>query len=89
MTQEKVHGALKLRTDADQYDHTNVPEQSDRVNYQEYHKKEDLKLLTAGQAQKNKFHHVREIWHCLNIEPVCSTYREMKKKKTGMGLFYA
>ena len=33
MSQEKVHGALKLEADADQNDDTNVPYQSDHVNY--------------------------------------------------------
>ena len=52
MTQEKVHGALKLEADADQNNHTNVPYQSDHVNYQKHHKKETLKLLTTGQPRR-------------------------------------
>ena len=81
MTQEKVCGALKLETDADQNNHTDVPYQSDHVNHQKLHNKETLKLMTTGQAQKNKFCHICELWLCLHLDPVCIAYGQIKRNK--------
>lgn len=61
MAQEKVHGSVKPGIGLDEYDHAQVSCHRDYIHHEKHHKKEDLKLHTAGKSQEDKLCHRGEV----------------------------
>ena len=54
MTQEEVHGCVEVRICMDQEYYQQVPQQSQKINYQEQNKEQNLDMGVSRQPEKDE-----------------------------------
>ena len=61
MTEEKVHGGVKLGVQADYQDHPHVPQQSDQIYQEEEGEEDQPDLFRVCQSHEDEVRHMRDI----------------------------
>ena len=61
MTEEKVHGCVKLGIQADYQDHPHIPQHSDQVYQEEESEEDQLDLFRVSQSHEDEVRHMSDI----------------------------
>ena len=58
MTEEKIHGNVKLDIQVDYQYHRNIPQHSNQVYQEKEHKENQLDLFSICQSHKDEVRHI-------------------------------